>query len=197
MKRFLLFAGFVLFAAAAAAAPGAPSGPSAPALPPGTYSDTVAGFHLVPPDGWTAIDPSEFTVPGTLRAGWGRVDHSSILVFTVHLDVPVNSSFLITQQKAAAGKLKAKVSEAQQRVVSGMQAMSVVLTAAGTGGAIDPTGDEPTTQHWVAIPHQNDVLFVLLTAREEVFGDLDPVFQKLLASLVVNGIQTTDQATPR
>jgi hypothetical protein len=165
--------------------------------PSGEYVNAAAGFRLTPPSGWHLVEHAGFAVPGELRAGWSRDDLSSILVFTVHLTVPVNPAFLLVQQRAAAKKLHAQIGEAQQRTIAGMQAMSFVLTAAGTGGAIDTSGEDPTSQHWIAIPHQTEVLFVLLTAPADVFGDYEPIFRGVLDTLKVDWAQTADQAVPR
>jgi hypothetical protein len=171
--------------------------PAPKADPQGLHVDAQAGFHLQPPAGWRPLDPTGFAVPGTFRAGWAPIGLSSIVVFTVHLENPVNAAFLLKQQQAAARRQHADVSEARQREIAGKQAMSFRFTAAGTGGAVDPQGELATSQHWIAIPHQREILFLLLTAPADEFEGREGDFERLLATLVVDGAQTEDQAVPR
>jgi hypothetical protein len=160
--------------------------------------DKEGGFSLAPPARWRAVEPGTFAVPGTLRAGWSPDDNTSILAFTTHLSAPVTASFLLSQHQAAAKRTRgAAVKEERTFELAGMRAMSFVFTAPGTGGAIDSRGGEPTAQHWVAIPHQRDVLFLLLTCPEPALAAADATFRTLLSTLEVAGTQTDQQKVPR
>jgi hypothetical protein len=183
-----------------------PAGSQSPASQPastqapgaGRFVDKERGFSLTPPAGWRPVEPGAFAVPGTLRAGWSPDDRTSILVFTTHLDEPITASFLLAQHREAARHTpRAAIREERTLDLAGKRSMSFAFIAPGTGGAIDSRGAEPTAQHWVAIPHQRDVLFLLLTCPEPAFGSADEVFRTLLATLEVTGPQTDQQAVPR
>jgi hypothetical protein len=79
------------------------------------------------------------------------------------------------------------------RQVAGMQAMWLLITAKGTGGALDGKGSVPTTQQWVAIPREKDIIVLLLTAPDSNFASLSPAFGSVLGTLKVSGTQTEEQ----
>ena len=172
---------------------------SSPAPPgEGRIVNKEGGFSLTPPARWRAVEPGTFSVPGTLRAGWSPDDNTSILVFTPHLSEPVTASFLLSQHQAAARRTRgAAVKEERTFELAGMRAMSFLFAAPGPGGADDSRGGEPTAQHWVAIPHQRDVLFLLLTCPEPALAAADATFRTLLSTLEVSGTQTDQQKVPR
>jgi hypothetical protein len=164
----------------------------------GRFVDKEGGFSLTPPSRWRPVDPAAYTVPGTLRAGWSPDGSTSILVFTIHLAEPVTAGFLLDQNRSAAKRTPgAEIREERTFEVGGMRAMSFIFTAPGTGGAVEPRGKEPTAQHWVAIPHQREVLFLLLTSREIGFEPAEAAFRAVLSTLEVSGSQTDEQTVPR
>ncbi len=68
-----------------------------------------------------------------------------------------------------------------------------MVTAPGNGSAIDGKGTVLTTQHWVAIPREQDVIIFLMTTPDAAFAANEQAFQGLLSTLKVSGTQTTAQ----
>jgi hypothetical protein len=100
---------------------------------------------------------------------------------------------LKTSAEAVKTGLAAQIREQEVRQVAGMQAMWLVFSAKGTGGALDGKGEIPTTQHWVAIPREKEVIVLLLTAPDSNFASLATAFKSMLGTLKVHGSQTDDQ----
>ena len=99
--------------------------------------------------------------------------------------------------KSMKDMLGATVSVEAIRPVKGMQAMWMVVSAKGTGGAIDGKGDVETTQHWVAVPRERDVVVVLLSCRAADYARLQKSFESAIGSLKLSGSQTAEQKTAK
>lgn len=61
-------------------------------------------------------------------------------------------------------------------------------------GAIDGKGAVKTSQHWVAIPREKDVLVLLLTSPSDKFKENQQSFEQALKTLMVGGKQTDAQS---
>ena len=75
-----------------------------------------------------------------------------------------------------------------------MRSMWLVFTSNGTGRTADGKGDIPTTQHWVAIPREKDILFLVLTSSTDRYQTVSKEFEEMLKTLKVDGRQTKEQA---
>ena len=72
--------------------------------------------------------------------------------------------------------------------------MWLVFEGKGTGGAIDGKGPVKTSQHWVAIPREKDVIVLLLTSPTTEFAENAKSFGEAMKTLVVGGNQTASQS---
>ena len=95
--------------------------------------------------------------------------------------------------QAQKDKLGATVSVETVRAIADMQAMWMVVSGKGNGGAIDGKGDIQTTQHWVVVPRESDILVVLLTCPAADYARLQKSFESAVASLKLSGAQTAEQ----
>jgi hypothetical protein len=50
-----------------------------------------------------------------------------------------------------------------------------------------------TTQHWLAVPREKDVVIFLMTTPDEKFAANEATFQAMLSSAKLSGTQTPDQ----
>jgi hypothetical protein len=179
-----------------AAAPAAPAAPDAAANPNAAKGLQPAqiGIAFAPPQGWQQGDPTKFTVPGNICCVWSPDNTSSIAAFVQNSGKPYNPRTLLEQSADALQKsLNAQVKQKEVVTVGGMRAFSLVVTGPGTGAGIDGKGTVPTTQHWLAVPRDKDVVIFLMTTPEDKFAANETVFQTMLASLKVSGTQTPDQ----
>ena len=159
-----------------------------------TYADEDYGFSLHAPAGWARSNPAGYLVPGEICRSWSPDGKASLLIFMQHSsESPVPQALLTTSVDAVKSAFAARIVTQEVRTVAGMQAMWLVFTANGTGMALGPKGEVPTTQHWVAIPRQRDVIVLLLTAPESDFAAFETAFTTALASLQVSGAQTDEQ----
>lgn len=161
----------------------------------GKVTPEQMGISFAPPQGWQAADPATFTLPGDVCCAWKPGELSSIVVF---LQKP-GRAFLprvLLDETAKAFRnppINAEVQRQEVVDIGGKRAFSLVVTAGGNGAAIDGKGDIRTTQHWVAIPREQDVVLLLMTTPAEKFGQHEQTFQAVLNSLQVSGTQTAEQ----
>ena len=85
------------------------------------------------------------------------------------------------------------MSEKDVRDVDGKKAMSLVVEGKGTGGAIDGKGSVQTSQHWIAIPREKDVIVALLTSPSSDFKKNQELFLASIKRFKIGGTQTADQ----
>jgi hypothetical protein len=174
-----------------AAAPG--TAPTAPAGPKVVTPEQI-GISFAAPQGWQQGDPTKFTLPGDICCAWSPDNISSIVAFVQQTGKPLNPKVLLDQSaQALQTGVGAQVKTKEVADFGGKRGFSLVVSAPGNGAAIDGKGTVPTTQHWVAIPREQDVIIFLMTTPDEKFAANEQVFQSLLASLKVNGTQTPDQ----
>jgi len=172
-----------------AAAPEAPNPNAAKGLQP-----SQIGIAFNPPQGWQQGDPTKFTVPGNICCVWSPDNTASIAAFVQNSGKPYNPRTLLEQSAEALQKsLNAQVKQKEVVTVGGMRAFSLVVTGPGTGAGIDGKGTVPTTQHWLAVPREKDVVIFLMTTPDDKFAANETVFQTVLSSLKVSGTQTPDQ----
>lgn len=188
------------------AAPAAPQDPSAaqgqqpgtaPAAPgagPKVMTPEQIGISFAAPQGWQQGDPTKFTLPGDICCAWSPDNVASIVAFVQKTGKPLNPKVLLDQSaQALQSGVGAQVKTKEVIDIGGKRGFSLVVTAPGSGAAIDGKGAVLTTQHWVAIPREVDVIIFLMTTPDEKFAANEQVFQSLLSSLQVSGTQTPDQ----
>ena len=139
--------------------------------------------------------------PGLLRSerysrtAFSRTSGASIVLFVQEPGRDFEPRFLVDESaKAMERSLGATVREKEVRSVAGKKAMWLVVEGNGTGGAIDGKGAVKTTQHWVAIPREKDVIVALLTSPTSEFAENRRSFEEALKTLVVGGKQTAAQS---
>ena len=139
-----------------------------------------------------------YRVPGAIRCAWSGPNRASIVIFLQEPGVAVSPRVILDGSvKAEKGKLGPTVSVETVRTVAGMQAMWMVVSGKGNGGAITAEGDIDTTQHWVAVPRERDVIVVLLTCPAADNARLQKSFESAVASLKLSGSQTAEQKSAK
>jgi len=171
----------------------APAAPGAAATTGGIPPEQM-GLSFAQPNGWQQGDATKFTVPGNICCVWSPDNISSIAVFAQNSGKAYNPRVLLDQSADGLTKsLGAEVRTKEVIDVGGMRGFSLVVSGPGTGAGIDGKGTVRTTQHWVAVPREKDVVIFLMTTPDEKFAANEPVFQTMLSSLKITGTQTPDQ----
>ena len=169
--------------------------PPAPAAPEKkVVTPEEAGLAFTPPQGWNQGDPKGFNVPGDICCAWSPDNVSSIVVFVQKTGKPLNPKVLLEQSAQALEKgLGAEVKQKEVIDVGGMRGFSLVVTGNGNGAALDGKGTVRTTQHWVAIPRDKDIVIFLMNSPETDYPKNDQVLQSVISSLKVSGQQSPEQ----
>lgn len=161
-------------------------------------SDEWCGFSVSVAEPWQRAALSGYTAPGAIRCAWSGPNNASIVIFIQEPGVAVSPRVMLDGSvKAQKDKLGATVSVEAVRAIADMQAMWMVVSGKGNGGAIDNKGNIKTTQHWVAVPRERDVVVVLLTCPESNYAQLQKSFEALVASLKLSGSQTAEQKSAK
>jgi hypothetical protein len=159
------------------------------------YSDDRYEFKVAVPEPWAKAAVTGYTVPGTARAAWSGKDNASIVAFVQSPGQAFSPRFLVdASAKSVEDKLGAKILEKEVKPVSGKQAMWLSYEGKGTGGAVTGQGDVLTTQHWVAVPRETDVIILLLTCPSADYKTAKKSFETAVKSLEINGKQTKEQS---
>ena len=152
------------------------------------------GLAFSAPQGWQQGDPTKFTVPGNICCVWSPDNTSSVAAFVQNSGKPYNPRTLLKQSADGLHKsLGAEVKQKEVVTVGGMRGFSLVVSGPGTGAGIDGKGTVVTTQHWVAVPRDKDVVIFLMTTPDDKFAANEAAFQTMLGSLKISGTQTPDQ----
>jgi len=158
---------------------------------PGRYFDAEYRFAIRLGTDWKPAPLEAFTVPGIARAAFSRPGGVSLNLFVQDTGALVDASWLVAESaKAQEEKLSATVLEKEVRNIAGRDAMWMVVEGQGTGNAIDGKGPVKTTQHWVAIPREKDVLVALLTSPSGTFASNQALFAKALETLKLRDVET-------
>ena len=159
------------------------------------YVDGKFDFSITVAAPWTSARLEDYSVPGVPRAAYSQPGGTSIVAFIQEPGKAYEPRFLVDESaKAMEKSLGATVLQKEVRPVDGKQAMWLVLEGKGTGGAIDGKGAVKTSQHWVAIPREKDVLVLLLTSPSDSFKANQQSFEQAIKTLVVGGKQTDAQS---
>lgn len=162
---------------------------------PSEYADGKYEFSItVPPDGKNA--PLQgYAVPGVARAAYARPGGVSIVLFVQEPGKAFEPRFLVDESAKSMDKnLGAAIVESEVRDVGGKKAMWLIVEGKGTGGAIDGKGAVKTSQHWIAIPREKDLIVALLTSPTADFEEHDQSFVEIIKTLKVGGKQTAAQS---
>lgn len=158
------------------------------------YQDDRFDFSATVPAPWAEAPLDGFAVPGTARQAWSGPEGASIVAFVQEPGQAFTPRFLVDESaKAMTRALGATIDEKEVKTIAGKQAMSLLLTAKGTGSALGGGGEVETTQHWIAVPREEDIIVLLLTTPTSRYEGLKPSFQKAIESLEVGGTQTAEQ----
>ncbi len=159
------------------------------------YVDDDYGFRVTyPGGGWERGTVGAVAVPGELCRCWSKEGIRTINVFRQNPGKAFTPRFLVDESaKSMETQLGVQVKQKEVRTVGGMKAMWLVLTGKGTGGAIDGQGSVQTSQHWVAIPREKDVIVLLLTTADTNFAEDEKTFDAMLKTLEISGKQTDEQ----
>ena len=158
------------------------------------YSDDNYNFAIEVSEPWKNAHLQGYTVPGVARAAYAGSKGASIVVFVQEPGKAFDPRFLVVESaKSMEKNLGATVSEKDVRDVDGKKAMSLVVEGKGTGGAIDGKGSIQTSQHWIAIPREKDVIVALLTSPTADFKTNQKSFLASIKQLKIGGKQTADQ----
>jgi hypothetical protein len=172
----------------------APAAPGAVAPTTGGIPPEQMGLSFAQPTGWQQGDATKFTVPGNICCVWSPDNISSIAVFAQNSGKPYNPRVLLDQSADGLQKsLGAEVRTKEVINVGGMRGFSLVVSGPGTGAGIDGKGTVRTSQHWVAVPRDKDVVIFLMTTPDEKFAANEAAFQTMLGTLKITGTQTPDQ----
>ena len=158
------------------------------------YSDDKYDFAIVVSEPWKNAPLQGYTVPGVARAAYASSKAASIVLFVQEPGKAFDPRFLVDESaKSMEKNLGAMVSEKDVRDVDGKKAMSLVVEGKGTGGAIDGKGSVQTSQHWIAIPREKDVIVALLTSPTADFATNQTSFLASINRFKIGGTQTADQ----
>lgn len=153
-----------------------------------------AGLSFTPPQGWNQGDPKGFNVPGNICCAWSPDNVASIVVFVQNVGQPYSPRVLLEQSAQALQKgLGADVKQKNVIDVAGMRGFSLVVTGNGNGAALDGKGTVRTTQHWVAIPRDKDIVIFLMNSPEANYEKNDQTLQSVINTLKVTGQQSPEQ----
>ena len=163
-----------------------------------TISDEWCGFSVSVAEPWQRAPLRGYTAPGAIRCAWSGPNGASIVIFLQEPGAAISPRVILDGSvKAQKDKLGATVSVEAVRPIADMQAMWMVVSGKGNGGAIDGKGDIKTTQHWVAVPRERDVVVVLLSCPAADYARLQKSFESAVASLKLSGSQTAEQKSAK
>lgn len=164
-------------------------------VPAGKVTPEQMGVSFAAPQGWQPVDPNSFTLPGDVCCAWKPGELASIVAFVQRPGRAFLPRVLLDETAKAFKNppLSAQVQREEVVTIGGKRAFSLVITAGGNGAAIDGKGTIPTTQHWVAIPREQDVILFLMTTPADKFEENEKTFQAVLNSMQVSGTQTAEQ----
>lgn len=158
------------------------------------HVDDKFDFSLTVPETWKTALLQDYTVPGVTRTAYAGNGGASIVVFIQEPGKAFDPRFIIDQSaKSMEEKLGATVREKEVRTIDGKKAMWLTVEGKGTGGSIDGKGSVKTTQQWLAVPREKDIVVVLMTTPTADFEQNEKSFGEAIKSLKVGGSQSEEQ----
>jgi len=176
--------------------PVAPPAPEeiAPELKGRVYVDEDYQFKVHVPDGWYRANPKNYSAAGELCRVWTPGSESAIMVYRVPTEEPFMPLALLDQTaESMVTKRHAAVLEQEVRTICGKQAIWLIVSGPGNGGAIEGQGMITTIQHMVAFPRAEDAVIFMLGTPEKDFAEIRKVYEKMIDSVEIGGEQTDAQ----
>ena len=166
------------------------------------YRDEDYGIILPYPEGWMrgGYELGDVNVPGEICRVWSSEEkpHNRIVLFRQHPGKAFTPRELLDVSIAGLKQtLGVEVLEEGVYTVAGRKAMWLVVKGEGTGSAMKPDGPVPMTQHWVAIPREEDIVVAILTSKTGEYPNMEPAFSGMLSRLKVTGKQTPEQQSSK
>jgi hypothetical protein len=147
------------------------------------FHDEALGIRMSAPGWWIRANPALLAAPGTILRAWTRDGSATIVVSRLETAAPWSQGDL-RDGLASIAWLGAEIQAWEVRWFQELRALGLVAT--GTGESED---GRRTTQHWVAVPRERDVLVFLLSTPEAAFAADERTFEKMLASVEIQGEQ--------
>lgn len=155
--------------------------------------------RLEVPEGWTPAPPSDYSLPGEVKAAWAGPQGSSLVVFR-NLPIPNPSPSALAQETAArwrnlpgltvlsAGAIRVGDAEAA-RIEALAPGLGDRLAPSGRGEPIDPKGRElvPTHRVSVGIPRRLGTTWIVWHFPESARDAIAPQVDATLRGLVLRG----------
>jgi len=152
------------------------------------FHDEALGIRMSAPGWWIRANPALLEAPGTILRAWTRDGTATIVVSRRETARPWPQRDLLAELASALAFLGAEI---QAREVHHFRELTALgLVATGTG---ESENGPRTTQHWVAVPRERDVLVFLLSTPQAAFAADERTFEKMLASVEIQGSQTPAQ----
>jgi hypothetical protein len=155
------------------------------------------GIRLTVPEGWERVSPGGFNIGSEVYYAW-RGPKSSHLMLAVRKgtspDDPRRVLDWMIEKKIVFG---ATALAQELRTVADMRAAWLVYKGKGGdfGVAQDGVGERDLIDHWVIVPRQDNTTVVfMLTCAAEVYDDVRPSLESVLATLQLSGSQTKEQS---
>jgi hypothetical protein len=163
---------------------------------PNAIVDDTFGIRLTGPEGWVRVSPEGFNIGSEVYYAW-RGPNSSHLMLAVRKgtspDDPRRVLDWMIEKKIVFG---ATALAQELRTVADMRAVWLVYKGKGGdfGVAQDGVGERDLIDHWVIVPRQDNTTVVfMLTCAAEVYDDVRPSLESVLATLQLSGSQTKRQ----
>jgi len=152
------------------------------------FHDEALGIRMSAPGWWIRANPALLEAPGTILRAWTRDGTATIVVSRRETARPWPQRDLLDDIASALAFLGAEIQAREVHHFRELRALGLVATGTGEGK------DGPrTTQHWVAVPRERDVLVFLLSTPQAAFAADERTFEKMLASVEIQGSQTPEQ----
>lgn len=146
------------------------------------FADPALGIRMAAPGWWIRANPALLDAPGKILRAWTKDGITTIAVTLQDVGQPWSFEDLSGQAAAALDLLGAEVQAREVHRFQGLIALGLVVTGTGEDGE-----GRRTKQHWVAVPREKDVLLFLLSAPEVSFDAAERIFQKMLATVEIDG----------
>jgi hypothetical protein len=166
-----------------------------PAVPQPTrvYIDEDYGLKVTAPANWPRWNPAQTAVPGEICRAWSPDGWTGIYLSVQQTGKAITPRALLEARALAAQvDLGAEVHKRERRKVAGMQAVHLAYSGKGNAWGVDGKSEQFATLHWVAIPRARDVIHLTLVAPEDHSEYAEEVFEAMLKTLEVSGVQTEE-----
>jgi hypothetical protein len=146
------------------------------------FADEAVGIKMSAPGFWIRANPALLDVPGKILRAWTRDGTATVVVFrwgaTPSGALPLPERLVAALEQDLGAEIQAR----EVHNFRGLKALGLVVTGTGIGG------DGPRIQqHWVVVPRQTDVVVLLLSTPEASFVADERIFDRMLASVDIQG----------